>query len=209
MKRKELIESTIPTFNQAFFDRIKHTLIDNYITVNFIEEDEVNCNILQEILYDYFEKVELQQSIKSFDSVIDKYASDINSVIDERIEKSRKDGNGKELVRARRYYNKALEIKKGGLPTFEEMVDYTRIMLCLYMAIINNKYKPISDFDYSSECLKGKIIMDSLRNEESSSLIGKKKRFDIKGIYSFDRCSFVVLIIMYCYIKNTEQEAER
>lgn len=87
-------------------------------------------------------------------------------------------------------------------------LDYYRIMLCLYMAVINNKHKSISDFDFSSECLKGKMIMSALRDEEISTFMGTRKRFNDKGLYSKDRSTFIMLIIMYFYIKNKEIEDE-
>lgn len=209
MKREEFIEKTIPVLGSDIFNSIKQTIVGNYIQVNFIAEDDVNTTILEELLFGYLEKVELQQSVKSFDSIIEKYAADIDSVVEDRIKKSQKDGSGKELNRARKYYEKAHAMRKDDIESFEGLVDYSRIMLCLYMAIIKNKFNPISDFDYSSECLRGREIMDALRQEESTTIIGvKKKRFDTKGIYSFDRCTFVILITMYHFIKNNEMEVE-
>lgn len=209
MKREEFVENVISALNPDIYDGIKKILVNNYVPACFISEEDVSPQILEELVFNYLEKVELQQSVKSFDSIIEKYAADIDSVVEDRIQKSQKDGSGKELNRARKYYEKAQAMRKDDIESFEGLVDYSRIMLCLYMAIINNKFKPISDFDYSSECLKGRAIMDALRQEESTTIIGvKKKRFDTKGIYSFDRCTFVILITMYHYIKNNEVEAE-
>ena len=82
------------------------------------------------------------------------------------------------------------------------MIDYSRLMLCLYMAIIKNDFKTIDDFDFSVSSLNINKIIEALQMEKG--LLGKKPRFDIKEPYSSDRSTFVMLIIMFYYIKSKE-----
>ena len=206
MDRKELIETTISSLDEKHFTRIIDTIFDRYIPFSFLEKKEVSCQIIEEKINDYFMAVEALTG-RSFDSIVEIYASALEEVIENKIIKYTSPKKDAPRTRAMRYYGKALSLKKNGFSTVENLTDYYRIMLCLYMAIINNEHKSISDFNYSSECLKGKQIMGALKNEETYTLIGgTRKRFNDKGLYSKDRSTLIMLIIMYYFIKNKEVE---
>lgn len=208
MYRKSFVKKSISSLTASRFERLKNVLNDEkYIPFDFIEADKIDRIIFEEKVSDYFEKVELLAGGKKFSFVIENYADVMNSVVREHVEQSSLPlrGGSQPDTRAKKYYDKACTLKRNGLKTFEELLDYSRIMLCLYMAIINKKHGHISDFDYSSECLDGSKIMASLREEKTNNIVGTpRKRFDTKGPYSTDRCAFIMIIIMYQYIKSKE-----
>ena len=211
MYRKDFTEKAIPSLTDERFERLKNILNTNsYIPFDFVKHDDIDRHILEEKVSDYFEKVELLAGGKRFDNIIEQYASDLDSVVSDHIDGSSHASKGSAPVysRAKKYYNRASALKKAGLKSFDSLLDYSRIMLCLYMAIINKKHKYISNFDYSSECLKGKEIMNALRNEKDSNIFGERKKFDTHSPYSMDRCTFILVIIMYQYIKSNEVEVE-
>lgn len=111
--------------------------------------------------------------------------------------------------RSRKYYEKAVEIKKA-VKGLSEITDYSRLMLCLYAAIINNGEERISNLDFSLTCLKPDVIVAALRNEKESALFGKKNpkpRFDTSDPCSIDSSFFVILIIMlYAIIGDSLEE---
>lgn len=205
MKRQEFIEKTISSLDDNHFKRIIDTLFNRYIPFDFLEKEDIDTKVLKEKINDYFGTVEALTG-RSFDNIVDIYAGALEEVIEDRIIRLAGSTRNSPKTRAMKYYEEALALKKSGLPTVAELTDYYRIMLCLYMAIIDNEHKRITDFDFSSECLKGRLIMESLRNEEISTLMGTKKRFNDKGLFSKDRSTFIMLIIMYYFIKNKEVE---
>lgn len=207
MNRRELIEATVSSLDEKHFAGLRDTIFNRYIPFSFFEKEDVDCIVIEEKINDYFRTVEALTG-RTFDSIVDIYAGELEEVVDNKIIKYTGPKKDAPKTRAMKYYEKALSLKKNGLSTLEQITDYYRIMLCLYMAVINNKHKSISDFDFSSECLKGKMIMSALRDEEISTFMGTRKRFNDKGLYSKDRSTFIMLIIMYFYIKNKEIEDE-
>ena len=140
---------------------------------DFPRTASVSKEIFAEKLYDYFEKVEINTS-KSFDKLIDKYMSNIDSLVSGKVAKAHR-ANKKNphpiVPRARKYYEKADERRKE--KTLENLVDFSRIMMCLYTAIIKNDKKEITDMNYSSDCLYIETIVDAMENEQ---LIEQKEK---------------------------------
>ena len=90
--------------------------------------------------------------------------------------------------------------------TTKQLTDYSRIMFCLYIAIINSGFKPIDDFDFSVKCLDIDKIINAMRQKKSGSFlfIGGGSKFDTSDAYGQDTGFFVLTIIMYYHIKNNE-----
>ena len=211
MYRKDFVKKTISSLKPARFERLKDILNnENYIPFDFVEHERIDESILEEKIGDYFEKVELLAGGKRFEYIIEQYANDLDSVVRDHIDSGSHSNKGSASVvpRARKYYYRASALKKEGLKTFESLLDFSRIMLCLYMEIVNQKHKSISNFEYPSENLNGKVILKALREEKDSSIFGEKKKFNTHSPYSMDRCTFIVVIIMYQYIKSNEVEVE-
>lgn len=208
MKRQDFIKNTILKLDDDLFVKLKeHILKEKYMVFSFHNSESISKKIFAEKLSDYFEKVSINQS-KPFDKLIDKYMSNIDSVVGGKIAKSQKPNkkNPNPIIpRARKYYDKIIGFSKE--PNLQNIVDYSRIMMCLYTEIIKNDGKEISDMEYSSECLDINQIIDSLKKEQNGVL--KHPKFDLASSYSIDICSFVILIIMFYHIKNNELAGEQ
>ena len=91
-----------------------------------------------------------------------------------------------------------------------QLIDYTRIMMCLYTAADKAEGKPIDNFDYSADCLDPDHIIESMRNEEVSIVFppSKKKQFDTKEHYSDDVCTLILSILLLYAIVNGKVERE-
>ena len=106
--------------------------------------------------------------------------------------------------RSRKYYDKvSIIIDKD--KSIYSLVDYSRIILCIYYSIIKNNYQEVDDFDYSVSCLDIRKIIDSLLSTDT--FLGKKKKLYDK-IIKKDRLFVIMLIIMFYYIKNNNIEEE-
>lgn len=201
MDKKELIKNTLLNFEEDLFSEIKEFFAaKDYISFSFCSMSSVSKEIFAEKLYDYFEKVEINTS-KSFDKLIDKYMSNIDSIVSGKVAKAHR-ANKKNphpiVPRARKYYEKADERRKE--KTLENLVDFSRIMMCLYTAIIKNDKKEITDMNYSSDCLYIETIVDAMKNEQA--VLGKSAKFNLKDFYDDDDFTFILLSLIYFYIKN-------
>ena len=106
-------------------------------------------------------------------------------------------------------HEKALSIKDVKNPSITEIIDYTRIMMCLYTEIIKNKEKPIENFDYSAFCLvPEKLIKDNLNRHGMAPAPRTIKRFDTRDPYGNDRCTVILLTILLCSIVNGRVEGD-
>lgn len=208
MDYSEFIKTTVNTLKPDTYDQIKQILIPEYLTFSIIPEEEITLGILSEKLCDYFEKLDLKTG-KSFEKYVESYLKDLDSIVERRIEKTpqpkKNDTTPVIVPRARKYYEKAVSLKKTRTLSTSNLVDYTRIMLCLYTAIIKNGFKEIGNFDFSSDCLNPLDIIDAMKNEQVK--IGKKSKFDIKELYCSDTCTFILtIVIIYKIINDRVQE---
>lgn len=210
MDRKEFLEHTILKLDDILFDEMKERLIGkNYISFSFFPTETVTREILAEKLSDYFEKVE-RTNKNTFDELIKKYMSDIESIVKGRIEKpqekSKKNSESDSKpnhFRAHIYYE---NIKNKSDSSLQSITDFSRIMMCLYTKIIENEYNKIRDFEYSINCLDINRIIKSMIKERNNFI--KSQKFDLKPPYDTDRCSFIFITIMFYHIKNNEVEGD-
>lgn len=204
MSYTEFVDKTVVQLNEVLFYELRDILVDEYIPFAVVKRKDITKEILAEKLCDYFEKIELKTG-KSFEKVIEKYTSDLDSIVGDKIAKEPKAKRNEPTPptpRSRKYYEKACTIKKANKMTRHGLLDYSRLMLCLYTEIIKNDGKVIDDFDFSSDCLNLTRIIDSMRSE--TGFIGKKAKFDTKEPYAADRSTFIMVIIMFYYIKSKE-----
>ena len=212
MEYDEFVMKTVSTFEADVFEQIKTVLIPEYLSFSIISEDSITNDIFSEKLCDYFEKLELKTG-KNFDNYIESYLKNWDSIVERRIEKTPQPKKGESnpvvVPRARKYYDKAVSLKKARILSIGHLVDYTRIMLCLYTAIIKNNFKRISNFDFSSDCISPTDIISAMKNEHESAFniggaikVGEKSKFDIKDLYCSDTCTFILTIILVHKIVN-------
>ena len=72
----------------------------------------------------------------------------------------------------------------------------------LYAAIIQNNCKEIDDFNLSMNGINLTKTIEALRKE--TVLLGKKPKFETKDPYTSDRSTFILLVIMFYYMKSKE-----
>ena len=213
MDYSEFVKSTVYSFRSDVFDQIKTVLIPEYLSFSIISEDGITPAILSEKICDYFEKLELKTG-KSFDKYVESYLKDLDSIIERRIAKTpqqkKNDPTPVVIPRARKYYEKAVSLKKARTLATGVLVDYTRIMLCLYTAIIKSGFKEIGNFDFSSDCINPLDIIAAMKNEQEpvAIKIGKKQKFDIKDLYCSDTCTFMLAIVLAYKILNDRIQEE-
>ena len=209
----EFTKSTVNGFQPDIFEQIKNALIPEYISFSVISEESITVEILAEKICDYFEKLELKTG-KGFDKYVESYLKDLDSIVESRIAKNprpkKNDPEPVDFPRARKYYEKAISIKKGKNRSIMQLVDYTRIMLCLYSAIIKNDFNEIQNFDFSYGCLNPTDIIDAMKNElvQGPIKFGNRHKFENKELYSSDTCTFFLTIILLYDILNDSAQGD-
>ena len=213
MDYRELVTATVNMLQPDMYEQIKTVLVPEYLSFSIIPEDSITPEILSEKLCDYFEKLELKTG-KSFDKYVESYLKDLDSIVESRIEKTpqpkKNDLTPIAVPRARKYYDKAVSLKKARALSTGHLVDYTRIMFCLYTALLKNGFKEISNFDFSSDCLNPLDIIDAMKNEQEpvAIKIGKKQKFDIKDLYCSDTCTFILTIVLVYKVLNDKVQGD-
>ncbi len=208
MEYKDFIEETLYYLDDATFELAKKALVGEYLSFFIIDEESISQEVLSEKICDYFEKLEIKTG-KSFDKYIENYIDSIDSIVGPRIAKTPQQKKNSEspvvVPRSRIYYDKAMSIKKARNTYTRSLIDFSRMMFCLYSAIIGNNFQVIQSFNFSSSCLDPEKIVDAMKEETSSFVarIGKKNRFDTKELYSPDTCTFIIaIIVLYTIISE-------
>ena len=142
MTRIEFVEQTVLEIEVDVFEILMEKLLDGYISFQIIDKENVTRDIFAEKLCDYFEKVKMKTDL-TFNKIINRYISDWEEILKDSITVEATDQKDGSISRAKKYYDHALKIKNNKEKTLEHLVDYTRIMLCLYMAVIDNDGKKI------------------------------------------------------------------
>ena len=196
MKPREFVESTWLDYSDVTSDCV---LMDLNAYIKFQFMDHITKEVMAEKLYDHFMMVELKNNC-DFNKLVKSYYKSINEIVGPQIETS------KQKTRAQKYYEKAVTISKSKEVNFQDLMDYTRIMMCLYMAVTKNQSKLISDFDLSKECLDMDTILTFIHRETVLALgINKRKpRFDFHNPYSMDSCFLLILTLLLYKLKDGE-----
>ena len=204
MEYIDFVVETIGSLEIDKFEMLKKALIGEYLTFSIIREDKVSKEELSEKVCDYFEKMILKSG-KNFDKLIESYTKGIDYVVSNKIAKPTQSKKNKsvqeDIPRARKYYEKALTIKNSRNLSTRNLIDYSRLIFCLYMEIIKNNYSVIDNFDFSANVLKPDVIINGMKMKEDFRIV-KKKYFNIKELYSIDTCTFIIAIIILHTIIN-------
>lgn len=206
------INSTVMQLETKSFEALRAVLLNDYLRLSFLNSASVSKETLAEKLSDYFEKVEIKTG-KTFEKLLNTYCSNLDAIVGSCIESiprpKKNDLNPIVVPRARKYYDKAMQIKSQEVNT-RRLLDYTRLMVCLYVAIIKNNRHPISNFDYSADCIIPLDVLNEIKNEDVV-LLGKrvsKKKFDLLDCYGADACTLIVATILIYKIYNDKIEEE-
>lgn len=212
MKCTSFIRTTVLSLNEALFCNLRDALVDNYLPLAIAKKEDLSAPLLAEKLCDYFESEGLRTK-KSFDKIIEKYTSDLDSVVKDRIAKmpkSKKGGPAPTVPRARKYYDRSCQLREKANATTEDLLDYSRIVLCLYEAVIKNQRSVIQDFDLSMDKLNLPEITNELCDEESNRSNARVVDRFFNTVYKrfnpecADRSTFILLVIMFYYMKSKE-----
>lgn len=203
MDYKEFVKETVLNYDTDSFNSVKDVLLEDYLLFSIVSKDEITKKVLAEKLCDYFEKLELKTG-RTFDRQIDIYTDNLDDIVERRLTWTSKPKKGDdtpiEEPRTRKFYNKIKYIKDAKDVSMEQLIDYSRIMLCLYMSIINNNYKHITDFNYEKDFLDLNAIIASMKREKEQNPLSisksKKVKFDLKEPYSSDTCTFILVIVL-------------
>lgn len=204
MEYIDFVIETIGSLENDKFEMLKKALIGEYLSFSIIREDKVSKEELSEKVCDYFEKMVLKSG-KNFDKLIESYTKGIDYVVSNKIAKPTQSKKNKsvqeDIPRARKYYEKALTIKNSRNLSTRNLIDYSRLIFCLYMEIIKNNYSVIDNFDFSANVLKPDVIINGMKMKEDFRIV-KKKYFNIKELYSIDTCTFIIAVIILHTIIN-------
>ena len=209
--QNSFIQETILSLNPIAFHRLKEALVGKYIFFHTIVPERVTQEILAEKLHDYFEKIYYKTG-KKFDDQLKAYMAALDSVVEPNVAKNqqaKKNEPAPPVYRSRKYYEKASEIRKS-MKSMSELIDYTRLTMCLYAAIIRNGGEKIQNLDFAVSSLDPDAIETTLRAEKESVLFGKKNskpRFDTSDPYYMDTCFFAMaIILLYTIIGDSLEE---
>ncbi len=212
MEIKEFVSETVNELEHEQFIALKERLLGEYIEFQFIDEDKISKAIFSEKLCDYFEKLEYKTGV-TFDKVFLNYVSDWDDIVKRYIPKEPSAKKGEPTPptpRSRKYYLHAQDIKSSRSMTFRQRLDYSRIMMSLYMAVANGNDE-VDDFDYDISSLDIDKIIASMKSEKNNGLvphIGKKNLFDLEELYCKDTATFIITLIMFYFIKKNEIKGE-
>ena len=201
MERLDFVKTVNDSLNEDLFIEMKDALLEKYVPLYATSKDIYNQDYFAEKICDYFKKVEINTG-KSFNKLFEQYVSDIFSLVDNRIKYQKNNP-----TRAQKYHKKAAGLKKNRQGQEMWWVDFSRIILCLYVARVGKKDEKIDDFEFSLESINIDDILQAVQKEKEGPLL-KWAKFDTKKPYETDRCTFVILIMVLYYLKANSVEGE-
>ena len=217
MDIKEFIDSTVMNLDATNLEQLKEKLIGEYLRFSFIDENEVPSEAFCEKLADHFEKTEIKTG-DDFAKILAKYVANIDEVVKRYVPKEPSAKKGEPtppMPRSLKYYKLAMDIKSSRNLTIKQLADYSRIMMSLYMGAINADMKTVDKYEFPTNKLDLGKIISALKAEKpviglnvGKLAIGKKVMFNLEDLYCADTATFVITMIMFCYIKNNEMEGE-
>ena len=212
MNYNTFINSTIMQLETESFQALRDVLLNDYLGFVFLKPEEVTKDVLAEKMSDYFEKVEIKTN-KAFEKHLETYFTNLDSIVGSRIESTPKPKKNDQtpvvVPRARKYYDKAMQIKGQDI-NVRRLTNFTRLMMCLYVAIIKNNRHSINNLDYSADCIVPADILKEMKNEDVVLLVKRvpKKKFDVSDCYGADACSLVITTILLYKIVNDRIQEE-
>lgn len=205
MKYTELVNYTINGLNEDSFESLKKLLLKKYIYFSIIDDNDVTDGILAEKICDYFE-ILFSKTNDNWDKFLKNYFKWIDSKVGTRISPTTK--FNPVPCRARKYYEHAKsKLKDNNNLTSSQIVDYYRIMFCLYNSIIYNNGQTIENFDYSLNKMNLKEILLDFENiayNRQNKYVKKAKEFFDEGkLYTRENGMLVLsIIISHKFIDN-------
>lgn len=199
----DFFSATVESLGIDNFLDLRDALIPFYLPFSGKSKEEIMKADLTQVVCDYFFDTASNEH-KNLDKLIGDYFDNLDSIIGSRIQRPSPVKKGEQpnpTCRAMRYYDKAKEYRINSFK--DHIIDYSRIMLCLYEGIISNHKEPISNFDYSADAINPDAIISSMKEEiDTSRKKGQLNRFAPGITYSSDACTFMLVLIMIYKIRS-------
>ena len=136
MTAKELLDLSLGELDEEAIEFLKEKIVGEYLEFSYVDPSKISREVFMEKLCDYLEKVELKTG-DSLNVNLQKYMSSMKNLAGRRVARETrvKKGETKPPVpRAREYYEKARDIRYSKDPSFEQRIEFVKIILCLYMS---------------------------------------------------------------------------
>ena len=206
MHYNDFLTETVLNMDDASLECLKSMLPDMYIVFTFVKSDNVDAAVLSDKLSDYFKMVSMK-TFKTFDDCISAYMDGLNAIVEPRIEKTSQPNI---VPRARKYYERFADMRLSRDKSIDDVVDYSRIMFCLYESILKNDMKPIDDFNFDYNALDPVAIIKAMRSEEGRGLFRRpgSKLFDTNETYEIGTCIIVIAMIVLFSVLLAADDSE-
>lgn len=193
------VKETVGSFDDNVFSEFKEIAVGEYIIFKQVKKEDITKDVMIEKITDYFESKD--SVFIKLENMIHKYNDCLDDIVSPYIPKEQKPKKGEKVIvaRSRQYYDAVARFKKSKDVALEELLDYTRIMLCLYMAVINNDYKPIDNFNFAFESLDIEKILSEIKSNKNSY----KKFYDLSDNPEYQ---MIILLMMFFSLKNNGME---
>ena len=191
------IKDTVLTLSPENFEKLRDTLFEDCLRFWFIPKDDITPEVLAEKLYDYFYNT-LAVTGAPFDKQVFQYIKSVSDLVDMHNEQAKEleDGTQEEAPRARRFYEKAQEIKESRSASTNDILEFSRLMFCLYEATLRDRLNKIQDFDYSVDVIDPAKILDAMKKETVEGMLGmKRKVFNLEGTCTQDISTMIIAAI--------------
>ena len=210
MNSKDFIKNTILDLNPQEFNRLKTILVGEYIQFSFVESDNNDQAFYSEKYCDYIEKLEFRNKT-SFQKLLVNYSIYLDKLVANKVARAPKaNNNDSELIpRARRYYEKAKSNGKKQFQSTSQVIDYVRVMLCLYTESLHSPSNPIENFNLSIDTLSIENLIFNMKQEQAKRLNYQVTEYFLKnGIYSAEVFYLIMTIIIYCHLMSNMIQGE-
>lgn len=191
------IRDAVLTLSPENFVKLRDSLLTDCLKFWFIPKDDVTPEVLAEKLYDHFYKTFAVTGVP-FEKQVFQYIKSVSDLVDMHIEQAKQaeDGNEEDAPRARRFYEKAQEIKESRSASTNDILEFSRLMFCLYEATLRDRLNKIQDFDYSVEVIDPDRILDAMKKETVDGMLGMKRNvFSLEGTCTQDISTMIIASI--------------
>lgn len=205
------IRETVLDLTPENFGLLRDMLLEDghgILKFRYVAEEDITPEVMAEKLSDYFDKVTFKSG-NFFSKQVFHYIEKLEAVVEPRIAKPEKTEEGEKVCRARKYYQKALEIRVGQSIQPQALLDFSRIMFCLYTATLQDRLYRIEDFDYSASVIDPVRLVTALADETMDMILGiKRKVFNFDDAVGLDSSAMVIATLSLVKILNDRVEGE-
>lgn len=205
------IQETVLALTPENFGLLRDMLTEDapgILKFRYVVAEDITPEVMAEKLGDYFDKVTFKSG-NFFSQQAFHYIEKLEAAVEPRIAKPEKSEAGDKVCRAREYYQKALEIKVGKTIQPQSLLDFSRIMFCLYTATLQDRLYRIEDFDLSESVIDPVRLVTALTDETTDMILGiKRKVFNFEDVYGLDSSAIVIATLALVKIWNDRAEGE-